>query len=56
MADFVFLTVDWLGALFSLLALRECLHVVRWILTNVDLNLVTQNTFDALGGVLYILW
>ncbi|MCJ1298464.1 hypothetical protein MMC08_001254 [Hypocenomyce scalaris] len=35
--NFVFLTVDWLGALFSLLAL------------------LTQNTFDALGGVLYII-
>ena len=56
MVDFVFLTVDWLGALFSLLALRECPHVGRGILANVDLNLVTQNTFDALGGVLYIIW
>jgi len=34
--DFVFLTLDWLGAFFSLMAL------------------VAQQTFDVLGGVLYI--
>ncbi|SLM34789.1 PQ-loop repeat [Lasallia pustulata] len=34
--NFVFLTVDWLGALFSLLAL------------------LTQHTFDILGGMMYI--
>ncbi|KAF2728778.1 PQ-loop-domain-containing protein [Polyplosphaeria fusca] len=34
--NFIFLTIDWLGALFSLMAL------------------VAQQTFDALGGSLYI--
>jgi len=34
--DFIFLTVDWFGAFFSLMAL------------------VAQNTFDYLGGSLYI--
>ena len=28
--DFVFLTVDWLGALFSLLALRKCSYAITW--------------------------
>jgi hypothetical protein len=36
--DFIFLTVDWAGAFFSLMAL------------------VAQNTFDILGGSLYIVW
>ncbi|PMD14191.1 hypothetical protein NA56DRAFT_736319 [Hyaloscypha hepaticicola] len=35
--NFIFLTIDWMGAFFSLMAL------------------VAQNTFDVLGGVLYIL-
>ncbi|KAL8689101.1 MAG: hypothetical protein Q9218_005149 [Villophora microphyllina] len=35
--DFVFLTIDWLGAFFSLMAIA------------------TQNTFDILGGVMYIM-
>ncbi|KAG0634936.1 PQ loop repeat-domain-containing protein [Tuber brumale] len=34
--DFVFLSIDWLGALFSIM------------------SLVAQNTFDYLGGVLYL--
>lgn len=36
--NFVFLTIDSLGALFSLF------------------SLVTQHTFDILGGVMYIVW
>lgn len=36
--NWVFLSMDWFGAFFSLMAL------------------VAQNTFDVLGGVLYILW
>lgn len=35
--NWIFLTIDWMGAFFSLMAL------------------VAQNTFDILGGVLYIL-
>jgi len=35
--NWIFLTIDWMGAFFSLMAL------------------VAQNTFDVLGGVLYIL-
>lgn len=36
--NFVFLTVDWLGAFFSLM------------------GVVTQQTFDPLGGCLFIVW
>jgi hypothetical protein len=36
--NFAFLTMDSLGAFFSLL------------------SLVTQRTFDVLGGVIYIIW
>ncbi|KAH6630283.1 hypothetical protein B0J18DRAFT_96092 [Chaetomium sp. MPI-SDFR-AT-0129] len=36
--NWIFLSMDWLGAFFSLMAL------------------VAQNSFDVLGGVLYIIW
>ncbi|KAL7620194.1 hypothetical protein AAE478_009187 [Parahypoxylon ruwenzoriense] len=36
--NFVFLSMDWLGAFFSLM------------------SLAAQNSFDVLGGVLYIVW
>lgn len=36
--NFAFLTIDWLGAFFSLM------------------GVVAQNTFDPLGGCLFIVW
>jgi hypothetical protein len=55
--DFVFLTVDWMGALFSLLALGKALQYFNFaekhLLTS---DVAVQHTFDVLGSVLYILW
>src|SRR5579862_1220827 len=54
--DFVFLTVDWMGALFSLLALGKLLQYSNPAEKHLTLDVAVQHTFDVLGSVLYILW
>ena len=62
----VFLTIDWFGAFFSLMALGksdsqtgasapETLGQENYANPRC-LSLVAQNTFDIQGGVLYIMW
>lgn len=51
----VFLSMDWFGAVFSLMALGESSPAT--LSTNtLRMHAVAQHTFDILGGVLYILW
>jgi hypothetical protein len=55
--NWVFLSMDWCGAFFSLMALGKLTASLSII--NVVLTLwvtVAQNTFDVTGGVLYIIW
>ena len=59
--DFAFLTIDWLGAFFSLMALGEFLSFrVREEkmggAKRMVVFVVAQYTFDVLGGVLYAAW
>ena len=55
MPDFVFLFMDWLGAVFSILALGNLLYSTpsssHFALTSLP---ATQHVFDPLGAVLYI--
>jgi hypothetical protein len=49
--------MDWSGAFFSLMALgRQLLPNVYVYDQLIQLGQVAQNTFDVLGGVLYITW
>lgn len=57
--------MDCSGAFFSLMALGTCLSLLlphvkprtelagKWLIRAL---IVAQNTFDVLGGVLYIIW
>ena len=55
--------MDWSGAFFSLLALGKLdlpdplTPIIDWCVTDTaPPPPVVQNTFDVLGGVLYIIW
>ncbi|KAL8808890.1 MAG: hypothetical protein Q9223_005880 [Gallowayella weberi] len=54
--NFVFLSIDWLGAFFSLMALgvSRPSSIPASLLKLTLRNLVAQSTFDVLGGVQYI--
>ena len=52
----VFLSMDWLGAFFSLMALGKSAPGSRLSLLALTQTTVAQHTFDYLGGILYILW
>ena len=55
--DFGFLTIDWFGAFFSLMALGESvLSLCLGMMTYIILEIVAQYTFDILGGVMYSAW
>lgn len=55
--DFGFLTIDWFGAFFSLMALGESvLSLCLGMMTYIILKIVAQYTFDILGGVMYSAW
>ncbi|KAK3298335.1 PQ loop repeat-domain-containing protein [Chaetomium fimeti] len=53
--NWVFLAMDWSGAFFSLMALGRLIWLASGRLVGLT-EAVTQNTFDVLGGVLYIVW
>lgn len=50
--------MDWSGAFFSLMALgRQLLLSIMLVIGRLtELCPVAQNTFDVLGGILYITW
>ena len=54
--DFGFLTIDWFGAFFSLMAIGK----FNGIYVNGRCELMhfiaAQHTFDVLGGVMYAAW
>ena len=52
--DWYFLGLDWMGAFISLMALGELFANTELHHRFNDSNPVAQNTFDYLGGVLYI--
>lgn len=53
--DFGFLTIDWFGAFFSLMALGELMYCA-YLKDKLNNVIVVQHTFDILGGVMYAAW
>ena len=49
--DFVFLSIDWLGAFFSLMAIGKCIAYL--LFAKLNGIAVGQNSFDVLGGIMY---
>lgn len=54
--DFGFLTIDWFGAFFSLMALGELVQDLHQKILGLMVTIVAQHTFDVLGAVLYAAW
>ena len=54
--DFGFLTIDWFGAFFSLMALGELFQQLSATHMGLMNTVVAQHTFDILGSVMYAAW
>ena len=54
--DFGFLTIDWFGAFFSLMAIGELNVILRFARIRLKDPTAAQYTFDILGGVMYAAW